>query len=131
MLLNFLCTHRLFQVSIPREAYLLAPFGKLCVCVFICACACMLAHVCYNMEVRTTLGAGPSSSTFFEARSLAVHSVSITLVQSIQESSVFISHLAVEVMGLQVCATLPSSVDLNSGPWAHTASHHSRTIIGL
>lgn len=91
----------------------------------------MLAHVCYNMEVRTSLGVGPSSSTFFETGFLAVHSVSITLVQSIQESSVSISHLAVEVLGLQVCATLPSSVDLNSGPRAHTASHHSRTIIGL
>lgn len=57
----------------------------------------MLAHVCYNMEVRTTLGAGPSSSTFFEAGFLAAHSVSITLVQCIQESSVFISHLAVGI----------------------------------
>lgn len=88
MLLNFLCTHRLFQVSIPWEAYLLAPFCKLCVCVFVhmCMCVCMLAHVCYNMEVRTTLGVGSSSSTFFETGFLAVHSVSITLVQSIQES---------------------------------------------
>lgn len=57
----------------------------------------MLAHVCYNMEVRTILGAGPSSSTFFEAGFLAAHSVSITLVQCIQESSVFISHLAVGI----------------------------------
>lgn len=47
MLLNFLCTHRLFQVSIPQEAYLSAPFCKLC--VFICACV----YTCWHMCVTT------------------------------------------------------------------------------